>query len=268
MKLSHGTQISPYPIPLSVGMLRKPKLREIADPRSQFKMSFEKFYFYEFLITMTPEEFFTQADLSAGKEFWDSLSKEEKQEITVYGLIETNPTLNHLFLEIFNFFFEETVLYVDGAFVLVNPDKDYTVETPQREDVSGIIDSNNFSEILNAIQQVCCIAPEEEEIPKFKNKVAKRLYYQMKEAEEEQAKKKKADKNMTLPNIISKVSANHPSLNYTNIWEYTIFELFDNFASLREGQIYEIEKTRVAVWGDEKKTFDPAKWYKNEFDKK
>ena len=29
-----------------------------------------------------------------------------------------------------------------------------------------------------------------------------------------------------------------------------------------------MEKTRVAVWGDEKKTFNPAKWYKNEFDKK
>lgn len=268
MKLDYGTQMSPYSIPLSVGNLRKPKLKDIANHYSHYKMSFEKFYFYEFLITMTPEEFFTQVDLNYGKELWDSLSKEEKQEITLYSLIKDNSTLSQLFLEIFNFFFEETVLYVNSVFVFVNPNKDYKTETPHREDIVGIVDSNNFSEILNIIQQVCCIAPEEKEIPKFKNKIAKKIYYQIQEDEEEKAKKKGIDKDMTLPNIISKVSANHHSINYINIWEYTIFELLDNFASLREEKIYDIEKTSAAVWGDEKKTFDPSKWYKNEFDRK
>ena len=266
MKLSHGTQISPYPISLSVGTLRKPKLRDIADPRGKFKMSFEKFYFYEFLITMTPEEFFTKADLEAGKEFWESLSEDEKRGLTVYDLINNNPTLMKNFLEVFNFFFEETVLYVDGVFVLVNPEKDYEVETPQREDIVGVIDSNNFSEVLNVMQQVCCIAPEEEEVPKFKNKLAERLYYQIQEGEK--ARKKKSDINMTLPNIISAVTSKHPSLNYTNVWKLTIFQLLDNFGRMREDAIYSIEWTRVAVWGDEKKSFDPARWYKNDFDKK
>ena len=265
MKLSYGTQISPFPIPLSMGTLRKPKLRDIADPRGQLKMSFEKFYFYEFLITMTPEEFFTQVDFEVGKDFWDSLSDEEKQSITIYELINTNNTLARYFMEIFDFFFEEEVLFVDGVFVFANPQKDYSVETPQRKDIVGVIDSNNFSEVLYLIQQVCCIAPEEEEIPKFKNKIAERIYYQIKNAEK--AQKKKADRNMTLPNIVSKVSARHSSLNYTNIWDLTIFELLDNFATLRETAIYEIEQTRVAVWGDEKKTFDAARWYKNDFDK-
>lgn len=265
MKLSHGTQLSPYPIPLSVGTLRKPKLRDIANPRGKFKMSFEKFYFYEFLITMTPEEFFTKADLEAGKEFWETLSEDERHGMTVYDLINTNPTLMRNFLEVFNFFFEETVLYVDGVFVLVNPEKDYEVETPQREDIVGVIDSNNFSQILNVIQQVCCIAPEEEEVPKFKNKLAERLYYQIQEGEK--AQKKKSDINMTLPNIISAVTSKHPSLNYTNVWKLTIFQLLDNFGRMREDAIYSIEWTRVAVWGDEKRTFDPARWYKNDFDK-
>ena len=266
MRFDYGTQISPFPIPLSVGMLRKPKLRDIADPKSKPAMSFTKFMFYEFLISMTPKEFFTKAEVEKGQEFWDSLSEEEKRGLTVYDLIQLNPTLMQNFLEVFNFFFEETVLFVDGVFVLVNPDKDYSIDTPQREDIVGVIDSHNFSEILYAIQQVCCIAQEEEEeTPKFKNKIAEQMYYRMKEAEKEQ--KKKADKDMTLPNIISKVSAKHNSLNFTNIWDLTIFQLLDNFASMREGAMYEIEWTRVAVWGDEKRTFDPARWYKNDFDK-
>lgn len=266
MRFDYGTQISPFPIPLSVGMLRKPKLRDIADPKSKPAMSFTKFMFYEFLISMTPKEFFTKAEVEKGQEFWDSLSEEEKRGLTVYDLIQLNPTLMQNFLEVFNFFFEETVLFVEGVFVLVNPDKDYSIDTPQREDIVGVIDSHNFSEILYAIQQVCCIAQEEEEeTPKFKNKIAEQMYYRMKEAEKEQ--KKKADKDMTLPNIISKVSAKHNSLNFTNIWDLTIFQLLDNFASMREGAMYEIEWTRVAVWGDEKRTFDPARWYKNDFDK-
>lgn len=265
MKLSYGTQISPFPIPLSVGVLRKPKLRDIANPQGEFKMSFEKFNFYEFLITMTPEDFFTKVDLDEGKEFWNSLSDKEKQEITIYDLISGNANLINYFLEVFNFFFEETVLYVDGIFILVNSDIDYENEPPQKEDIIGVIDSNNFAEILYIIQQICCIAPEEKEAPKFKNKIAERIYYQIQEAE--QKRKKKADKNLTLPNIISSVSTEHNSLNYTNIWDLTIFQLLDNFGRMREKTILEIEETRVAVWGDEKNAFDPARWYRNDFDK-
>ena len=265
MRFDYGTQISPFSIPLSVGTLRKPKLCDIANPKAKPSMSFAKFMFYEFLISMTPEEFFTKAENEKGKEFWNTLSEEDKSGLTVYDLIQLNPTLMQNFLEVFNFFFEETVLYAGEAFVLVNPEKDYASETPQREDIVGVIDSHNFSEILNYIQQVCCIAQEEEEPPKFKNKTAERLYYQIKEGERE--RNKKADKNLTLPNVISAVTAKHYSLNYTNIWDLTIFQLLDNFGRMREGSVYEIEWTRVAVWGEEKNTFDPARWYKNDFDK-
>lgn len=261
MKLSYGTLISPFPIVLSVGTLRKPKLKDIANP----PMSFEKFYYYEFLISMTPEDFFTQAE-EDGKKFWESLSQEEKDSLTVFYLITENNVLMNNFLEVFNFFFEETVLYVDGAFVLVNPNKDYRETPPTKEDVVGFINSKNFSEILYIIQQICCIAPEEPEKPKFKNKAAERIYNKIHRAEQENKKKKKVDINMTLPNLISKVSSKHSSLNYSNIWDITVFELLDSFGSMQNNVVFDIECTRVSVWGDEKKTFDIAKWYKNNFD--
>lgn len=262
MKLSYGTQISPFPIALSVGTLKKPKLKDIANP----PMSFEKFYYYEFLISMTPEDFFTQAAMEEGKQFWDSLSKEDKESLTIFALIMENDSLMNSFLEIFNFFFVETVLYVDGAFILVNPNKDYREEKPTKEDIVGVITSKNFSDILYIIQQVCCIAPEEPEKPKFKNKAAERIYNKIHRAEKENKKNKKADINMTLPNLISKVSSKHSSLNYTNIWDITVFELLDSFGSMQNNVVFDIECTRVSVWGDEKKTFDIARWYKNNFD--
>lgn len=264
MKLDYGMQISPFPISLSVGTLRKPKLRDIANPKAKPAMSFAKFAFYEILITMTPKEFFAKTDIDKEKNFLNSFSEKERRKLTIYDLINTNSMLMNNFLEIFNFFFEETVLYVDGVFVLVNPNKEYTSETPQREDIVGVIDSHNFSEILYTIQQICCIAPVEEEVPKFKNKIAEKIYYQIQEGKKEQ---KKSNKDLTLPNIISAVAAKHNSLNYTNIWNLTIFELLDNFERMREGSFFEIEQTRIAVWGNEKGTFDFARWYKNDFDK-
>jgi hypothetical protein len=31
--------------------------------------------------------------------------------------------------------------------------------------------------------------------------------------------------------------------------------------------MFDIDSTRVSVWGDEKKTFNAALWYKNNYDK-
>ena len=42
----------------------------------------------------------------------------------------------------------------------------------------------------------------------------------------------------------------------------------DAFNRLQRNTMYDIDSTRVSVWGDEKKTFDVSLWYKNEYDKK
>ena len=41
MKFDYGTQLSPYPIVLSIGTLIKPKLQRVAD------LSFDKFNYYD-----------------------------------------------------------------------------------------------------------------------------------------------------------------------------------------------------------------------------
>ena len=103
---------------------------------------------------------------------------------------------------------------------------------------------------------------------KFKNNLAKKLMQKMLKAQKEEKKRKKADINMSLPNIISAVSSRHPSINLINVWELTIFQLFDVFGRLQANAMFEIDCKRVSTWGDEKKTFDAALWYKNQYDKK
>ena len=70
------------------------------------------------------------------------------------------------------------------------------------------------------------------------------------------------NKDLALGNIISVVANKHPSINILNIWELTIYQLWDTFNRLSNNNIYDISALSVAVWGDEKKQFNISDWFK------
>lgn len=267
MILDYGSLLSPEPIKLSFGgTLRKPTLREIS------KVTFGTFNLYEALLKCTPKEYFTNMASESGKQKWEAFSDEERDSLTMYGVICSEPELQALYVEVLEFFFVERVSFVEGLFVLSH-DMHINQDNPTLDSICGVITGDNFMRVLELIQQVCCIyekTEEEEESPqKFKNELARKLYEKMKKAEKEQeaVKKVQVDKNLSIPNIISAVSNNHPTINPINVWDLTMFELIDSFNRLRESVIFKIDTTRVSVWGDEKKQFDPTLWYKNNHDK-
>ena len=266
MRLDYGTQLSPVPITLSIGTLRKPTLKEIS------QITFDRFSFYEFFLKLSPETYYTKLRKeNDGEAFWDSLTEEEQDKITIYNIIEEDEKIRSTYVEIFNFFFVETVIYQEGFFILLkentaidNPDK------IKREQVRGAIAKDNFSQVMSLLQQICCIYNEEESLDdmKFKNNLARKLMEKMLKAKKKEQETKKSDLNLTIPNIISSLANKHPSLNYVNIWDLTIFQLLDAFNRTQANSMYDIDSTRVSVWGDEKKTFDISLWYKNNYDKK
>lgn len=266
MRLDYGTQLSPVPITLSIGTLRKPTLKEIS------QITFDRFSFYEFFLKLSPETYYTKLRKeNDGEAFWDSLTEEERDKIIIYNIIEEDDKIRSTYVEIFNFFFVETVIYQEGFFILLkentaidNPDK------IKREQVRGAIAKDNFSQVMSLLQQICCIYNEEESLDdmKFKNNLARKLMEKMLKAKKKEQEAKKSDLNLTIPNIISSLANKHPSLNYVNIWDLTIFQLLDAFNRTQANSMYDIDSTRVSVWGDEKKTFDVSLWYKNNYDKK
>lgn len=263
MRLEYEAQISPYPIILSIGTLRKPTLREIFNTSSG--MSFEKFCYYELFLKMSPKAFYTDIKGEEGKEYWNSLTANEQNNITIYNILLTDEQLQNIYIEIFNFFFVETVIFKEDLFILLKNANDEL----QTENISGVIHEDTFNSVLDVIQQVCCIDDKKsDEDLKFKNNIAKKLYDKMQKAQQKQEKRKKKDINLTIPNIISSVSVKHQSLNYSNIWDLTIFQLLDNFNRLQVNAMYDIDALRVSVWGDEKKTFNAALWYKNHYETK
>lgn len=232
-------------------------------------MNFERFNFYEVMLKMSPEIFFTEIGKdSGGLEAWESFSDKEKEELTLYKIILENEDLIQVYTEIFNFFFVQNVVFKDGFFVLLKNDTELNNDISSEEDIEnicGVISENIFDDVLDSIQRICCINTEVDESElKFKNKVAEKLYKKMQKALKEQ---KKNDLDSSIPNIISAVSSKHPSINPINVWDLTIFQLLDAFNRTRVDAVYQIDSIRVSVWGDSKNTFKPNLWYKNDYDK-
>lgn len=270
MRFDYGTQLSPSPIVLSIGTLVKPKLKDIAD--STKGMSFDKFNYFEVLIKMTPETFFTKIKGDERKEYWKSLSEDEQADMSLYSVVVNDEQLLKTFLEIFNFFFLERVVFKEGYFVLLDKSakNNNDIALQPEIEIRGVISENIFLQVLNAIQQVCCIADKEDNVDEsqFKNNLARRLYYKMQKAEKKAREERQGDINFTLPNIISAVSNKHPTIDPISVWNLTVFQLLDSFNRLQVNSMFDIDAARVSVWGDEKKTFNAALWYKNEYDKK
>lgn len=260
MFLDYGTQINPLPISLSIGRIKKPKLIDISE------ITFERFNLYEVFLKMTPEIFYTKIEKDLTEEYWNSLSEDERINITLYDVILKNEKARGVYIEIFNFFFVEHVIFKDGLFILLN--EDIEEELIQAENVCGVIHENTFPEILSILQQICCIYSKEESIETlpFKNKLAKALYEQILKAQKKERAERKANNDLTIANIISSVCVQHPSLNYSNIWNITIFQLMDTFNKLQITSVHKIDSIRVAVWGDEKNLYNAALWYKNQYD--
>lgn len=255
MKLSFGTQISRSPIRLSIGSIKKPTLADIDE------IGFDTFSYYEYFLKMTPDMYY---DAGFGK---GNTAPRDVND-TLFDIIVRDNNMQDIYSDVFSFFFEEKVEYLDDLFIVSN--KSFRDETFTKDDIVGIIFRDNIDEILGILQQICCIYSEEEhkeETPKFKNDIAKEIYEKIQKGQKELVKKDDSGLH-SLANIVSAINGRHNSLNYTNIWSLTIFQVFDTFEREITNCWYDISSRSLSIWGDEKKTFDPLMWCKNNYDNK
>lgn len=269
MRLDYYTLLCPEPIQLSIGNIKHPTLRRIG------KLTFQQFGMYQVYLKLTPKDYYKYLANDKLKKEWENLSDDVKANVELYDLVMIDESVMRQYEEIFNFFFIERVVFVDDMFLIVDTD-DY--ETPKEDldfdelTVIGVINQSTFLDVLDILQQVCCIKsddPLDETKPKFKNAKAKKLYERMLKAKEQEERKKEAKDaiNLSLPNIISATASKNAGLNIINIWDATLFQLYDQFGKVQNDDIHYMNAVRVAVWGDEKNQFDPSLWYKNNYDK-
>lgn len=83
----------------------------------------------------------------------------------------------------------------------------------------------------------------------------------MQKGRAELRKAKNQDGNIDLLNLISAVSARGCGYTLFDIWDLTVYQLYDQFARMNVNVQMDIYSSRWAAWGRD--DFDVSLWFKN-----
>ena len=222
MKLSYFELLSPEPVYLE-------HVGGILSPklRDIASIGVKKYQYYLSILSMEPEVF-------------DSFC--------------STPDLAILFQQALDFFFKESIVYSIENNCFIAQETANTV---------GLITKENYPMICDFIfQRNSMKSNQTEDLSKVQNKKALEIMEKLQKGREKKAKQTKADPNMELGNIISAVANKSPSLNMVNIWDLTVFQLWDCFSRICNNNAYEIQSMSVAVYGNKDKHFDANSWFR------
>ena len=215
MKPDYFDLLSPEPIYLeSVGGIKSPTLKEIRI------IGYHTYQMYLTLLLLRPESFF---DMIRQPEYFHSLTADLKSKLNSFDLITGNKEMCSVTEQALNFFLEPDVRYnsTQKGFLL------YDQNAPELP--AGVIHKDVWPQLCDIILQRNYIRPSGEQTSEIKSKRALAIMQKLKKGRETHAKKGTSDKNMEIGNIISAVAGKSNSLNLINIWDLTIYQLWDSF---------------------------------------
>ena len=245
MKLSYFELLSSEPVRIpEIGGIVCPTLRQIA--------ALGHFTYQYYLAVLSMDTKGCLDMLGKGK-LWESLAEEEKCRINVFDLFLMEENAIALLQNVLNFFIRERVEYSaqHKGFIV-------TDDAPV-----GLITGAVYPQVCELICQRCGVSGrKEEDLSKAKDKKALEIIRKLQKGRAERAKHATPDANMELGNIISAVANRSYALNMQNIWDLTVFQLWDSFYRLYHNTVFDIQSMSVAAWGSKDHNFDAAAWYK------
>ena len=258
MKLDYYDLISPAPFAIQdVGHIRPLTLRDVC------RLTGRVYSTYLALLNISPEKYCTEVNESL-KPWYENLNEEQLSLLTMYDIAASCTALQQSFSAILDFFFVERVTYdrAKDAFLVLSPAKDEKGRDSMH--ITGTIHKGNYLDVCDVILKFGHIDTKDTVDPaRVKNKKGLKRYMEMQQRKKKNRVRPKADPDLELANIISAVCAMHNSINYTNVWDMTVYQLWDTFARLRNIEIYASGRTSVSVWGDKENKFDYNLWFKN-----
>lgn len=250
MKLDYATIISPCPVILhNIGRIRAPTLKEIWDP----SVTYDRYQMYLSLLLATPQGY---ADQAAPQPESHGTSPESA---SMFDIISRDSQLQELYREVFNFFLEENVIW--------NDDKDvFITYSNENERLTGVIHRDIYSELCNIILQRCGLTVSDypHDPSKVRNRRSREIMEKINAGRSSLSRHRSADQDMELPNIIAAVAVHSNSLNFTNIWDLTVCQLYEQFRREQNNVYFDIQKMSVAAYGNEKKLFKGNEWFRLE----
>lgn len=153
-----------------------------------------------------------------------SIADGATDEDAVYDIVTRDESLRSLYCSAFSFFMLEDVEYYPAKNVFVS-----LVYDGDSKKAVGVITRDNFDTVRNSILLLNYISSAKTNVDvKHSSDKSKELWETAQRYMAAQEKKASNDV-MSLGNIISKLCAIHASYNYLNVYELTVFQMYDAF---------------------------------------
>lgn len=245
LKLDYFELLSPEPVQMpNVGSVISPTLREISSVG---------YNTYQYFLTIVLMDLKTYLSMIGQPNALDSLPSHERDQVGIFDLLISHEQSRALLQNILNFFIKEDVVFSPshGGFICQdggNP--------------AGIVNRDNYTELCGIICQRNCIRfGSEDPLSNVTNKKARDIIKKLRKGRASQSRQTKPDRNMELANIVSAIANKSHSLNIINIWDLTVYQVWDCFSRLSNNAIYDIQSMSVAAWGNKDNLFDASAWF-------
>lgn len=236
-------------IPHYVGeiKIRQPTLHDI------FKgIGYAAYSTHLFILGMTVEQF---VDFTGLRDAFDQLTEEHREQLNIYDLLCVEPHCRELLLQALDFFICGGVAFDEERCCV-------TVVRPKPEG-RRVVDAAQFTEMRKAIYEAACLNVADEKPKGFYNSAAQKHYAKYLALKNDQAKTrvKKHDPDMELWNLIGAVTAQSPGYTLLNIWDLTIWQLYDQFGRINKQKYVDGYASKWAAWGTDQFDFDA--WFRS-----
>lgn len=156
---------------------------------------------------------------------------------------------------------EAMAFFIDEELEWNKTKRCFIAKTKDNHNEIGCINRDNFDDVRDMMLQVNYINLERSAKPtKFSSKKAQSLWEQAQKHLKQEATKSTPDKRMQLSNIISKLSCVSVGYTLLNIYDLTVFQLYDQF--FQYGYLRAMDLSEMAYSNHGGKDFDLQAWLK------
>lgn len=243
MKFSYADLISGDSIPVNgVGHFRSPKLWQLMPTKG---IGTWVYNFYLNILSWDKEDvlkFISGIGMS-------TKALETREELTTFDIIVLVGNLKELLREAMAFFMDENLEWDEASYTFIA----YSREETQK--AVGYINRDNFDDVKDMMLQVNYIGIGDQAKPtKFSSAKAKELW----ELAQKHLKETKhpKDKRMELGNIISKLCAVNCGYTLLNIYDLTVFQLYDQFFQYGYMRAMDLNERAFTIHGGKNFSFE------------
>lgn len=226
----------------NVGHFHSPYLYEL---KQNTGIGLNKYSFYINLLASKKEEIlrFLNPNFDKGS----NILKEKIKKLEYYDIMSMSPLTLSLLKEAISFF-------MDKNEILEIKEKDLIVYNQNKTQI-GVINKQNFEQICDVILQLNYMKKPKQIINTRKeNKITEYRWSKVQEYLEKEEKIQ--DNKYSLGNIISKICSLNNSYNLLNVFDLTIYQLYDQFFQISYLKANDLKERIFSIHGDKNFKFE------------